>query len=77
MGFDGTPPQNDSHNSNGEIMFTGFNLNNPPGRLTNQNTSSMLVDDVTQKQILQLKKEMGELSKDKAVLAQQVEMLKF
>ena len=58
-------------------MFSAFNLNNPPcGRLSNHNQTTPL-DDRTQKQILKLKKEMGALSKDKAVLEQQVEMLKF
>ena len=35
------------------------------------------VDDSTQKQILQLKKEKGELSKDNAVMAQKLEFLQL
>ena len=67
MGFDGTPSQNHSLDG-GELMFSAFNLNNPPcGRLSNHNQTTPL-DDRTQKQILKLKKEMGALSKDKAVL---------
>lgn len=40
-------------------------------------TSVVPVDDSTQKQILKLKKDNGELSKEKAVLTQKLEFLKM
>ena len=66
-GFDGSPAQNQSWDG-GELLFTGFNLNSQTGRMGSHLLHSTVVDDNTQKQFLRLKKEMGELSKDKAVL---------
>ena len=66
-GFDGSPAQNHSFDG-GELLFTGFNLNNQPGCMGSHLRQSTPVDDNTQRQFLQLKRELGEVSKDKAVL---------